>query len=138
MISTLLSLKMGCITSLDPQWVGVGVSGISGVPASWEATLPTPGVTRVIYHHHGVSASMVVYRCQEAPISRLTREKDVFFLGAGFDIPGAKLFSMCVCSYNSGRYNQSIYFPYSAFASTGLRTRQAPERSFMLATVAIR
>ena len=28
---------------------------------------------------------MVVYRCQEAPISRLTREKDVFFLGANFD-----------------------------------------------------
>ncbi|ODM15188.1 hypothetical protein SI65_09427 [Aspergillus cristatus] len=31
---------------------------------------------------------MVVYRCQEAPIGRLTREKDVFFLGADFDVPG--------------------------------------------------
>ncbi|OJJ78433.1 uncharacterized protein ASPGLDRAFT_62541 [Aspergillus glaucus CBS 516.65] len=29
---------------------------------------------------------MVVYRCQKAPIGRLTREKDVFLLGADFDV----------------------------------------------------
>lgn len=33
---------------------------------------------------------MVVYRCQKAPIGRLTREKDVFFVGADFGVPGAK------------------------------------------------
>jgi len=35
---------------------------------------------------------MVVYRCLEAPIGQMTREKDVFSLGADFGVPGAKLF----------------------------------------------
>ena len=70
----------------------IGVAGVSCVSANWEATLPTPGGDAChIPPPWGLSASMVVYRCQKAPVGRLTREKDVFFLGADFDVPGAKI-----------------------------------------------
>ena len=75
----------------DRQRVDVGVTGVSCASANWEATLPVPGGDACdIPPPRGLCASMVVYRCQEAPIGRLTREKDVFFLGADFDVPGAK------------------------------------------------
>ncbi|ODM21421.1 hypothetical protein SI65_02265 [Aspergillus cristatus] len=80
----------GCITFPDRQRVGVGVAGISCVSVIWEATLPTPGGDACdIPPPRGLRASMVVYRCQKAPIGRLTREKYVFFLGADFDVPSA-------------------------------------------------
>lgn len=88
-LSMLLSLNTDCVIFPDRQRVGVGVTGISCVSASWEATLPTPGGDACdIPPPQSLCASMVVYRCQEAPIGRLTREKDVFFLGADFDVPG--------------------------------------------------
>lgn len=62
MISTLLSLSIGCISSLDRQWVGVGVSGISSASARWEATLPTLGGDACDTPPWGLKASMAVYR----------------------------------------------------------------------------
>jgi len=89
------------------QRVGVGVTGISCVSANREATLPTLGGDACATPPpRGLGASMVVYRCQEAPIGQLTRYKDVFFVGADFDVPGAKFFLTCdfdLDSYFLGR-----------------------------------
>ena len=88
------SLSSGCIMFSGRQRVGVGVTGISCVSANREATLPTLGGDACATPPpRGLGASMVVYRCQEAPIGQLTRYKDVFFVGADFDVPGAKFFT---------------------------------------------
>lgn len=59
--------------------------------ARWEATLPTLGGDACDTPPWGLKASMAVYRVQESSISQLTREKDLFFLGADFEVPRAKL-----------------------------------------------
>jgi len=59
----------------------------------------------------GLSAFMMVYRCQKTPVGRLTRGKDVFFLGAHFGVPGAK-FLWCYLAgyvYMDRHYGVNMY-----------------------------
>ena len=56
---------------------------------------------------------MVVYRCQEAPIGLLTREKDVFFLGADFDVPGAKLVNTDSIGHIRHKRSQAVTDTYN-------------------------
>lgn len=71
------SVAVGCF------WIRRISKGLKlrGAVRCWVMAYPIPPPLRLC-------ASMVVYRCQEAPIGRLTRKKDMFFLGADLDVPG--------------------------------------------------